>query len=112
MWADAEQLGQVFANLLRNAIDAMPEGGTLTVASAPRDRRVVVEVADTGPGVPAGEVERIFDPFHTTKPHGTGLGLALAREIVEEHGGTLTCRSQAGGAAFVVSLPVTDGGAR
>ena len=107
LWADPDQLGQVFLNLFRNAIEAMPEGGALTIRTAGRDRRVEVEVADTGPGVPPENLERIFNPFYTTKGTGNGLGLTLARQIVQEHGGSLTCRSQGdGGATFIVSLPV------
>lgn len=74
--ADPHQLGQVFMNLSRNAIEAMPDGGTLSVITSRLDGRLQVEVADSGPGVPADDVERIFRPFHTTKPAGTGLGLA------------------------------------
>lgn len=106
---DAEQLGQVFMNLFRNAIEAMPDGGALTIATSRIDGRASVEVADTGPGVAPEDVETIFRPFHTTKPSGGGLGLALAREIVQAHGGSLTCRRQPGGGCFVVTLPLPDG---
>lgn len=101
---DAEQLGQAFMHLVRNAIEAMPNGGTLSVGTSRLAGRVSVEVVDSGPGVAAEDVERIFRPFHTTKPLGGGLGLAVAREIVQAHGGSLTRRSQAGG-CFVVTLP-------
>lgn len=109
--ADGEQLGQAVTNLVRNAIEAMPEGGTLTVGVRHDDGSVILEVADTGPGVAPEDAERIFEPFHTTKTTGTGLGLALAREIVQEHGGSLRCVSRARGAAFVLTLPADGHGA-
>jgi signal transduction histidine kinase len=90
--ADPDQLGMVLSNVIRNAIEAMPRGGTLTIRTGQADGAVTVEVADTGPGVRPEEAEAIFQPFHSTKPHGTGLGLAVARQIAEEDGGTLTCR--------------------
>lgn len=105
---DADQLGQVFANLVRNAIDAMPGGGTLTVTTTRADGHVTVEVADTGAGIAPEDAERIFEPFRTSKPLGAGLGLAIAREIVQGHGGRLTCRNGSGGACVVVTLPVAD----
>jgi signal transduction histidine kinase len=104
--ADTGQLGQVLDNLVKNAIEAMPPGGTLTVATAWSDRVVTIDVADTGPGVRPEDAERIFLPFHSTKPLGAGLGLAVAREIMQEHGGSLTCRAGAGGGCFVMTLPL------
>ncbi len=107
--ADPEQLGQVLLTLFRNAMEAMPEGGALTLRTGAGDGRVEVRVSDTGPGVPAEDLDRIFTPFYTTKPTGSGLGLAVARQIVHEHGGTLTCRPRSGGASFVLSLPIQKG---
>src|SRR5438132_10092951 len=73
----------------------------------PPDRRMKVEVEDTGPGIPPSEGDRIFTPFYTTKEGGTGIGLALAHKIVEEHGGTIAFRSgRAGGTVFTVVLPL------
>lgn len=100
-------LEQVALNLLKNALQAMPEGGELTVEGRLAGGEVVVTVADSGPGIPPEERERIFEPFHTTRPRGTGLGLAVCRKIVEEQGGTITAGGQPGsGAVFTVTLPL------
>ncbi|MBI5835699.1 MAG: HAMP domain-containing protein [Candidatus Eisenbacteria bacterium] len=109
--ADPHQLQQVFLNLFTNAVDAMPGGGTLTVRAALEPgppRRVRCEVADTGQGIDPGLLPRIFEPFVTSKPHGegTGLGLAVARDIVRRHGGTLGVESRPGrGSCFTLRLP-------
>ena len=111
---DAEQLTAVFVNLLLNAAEAMPDGGTIGVASAneqagPEVAAVIrVSVADEGPGVAPELRERVFEPFFSTKPEGTGFGLALALRTVEEHGGRLRLESplQGSGAVFVVELPL------
>jgi signal transduction histidine kinase len=98
-------LGQVFLNLLVNACEAQPRGGEVRVAARREGGRVVVLIADRGPGVPAGDRERIFEPFYTTK-RSTGLGLSICHSIVARHGGSLTVEEQpGGGAAFRVSLP-------
>lgn len=102
------QLHQVMLNLIGNAIDAMPGGGTLRVAVRAGERAVEISVADTGPGVAPADRERVFEPFFTTRADagGTGLGLAVAREIVMQGGGTIHVEDAAGGGArFVVSLP-------
>jgi two-component system, NtrC family, nitrogen regulation sensor histidine kinase NtrY len=107
VWADRDQVLQVLLNLVRNALDAMPAGGTLTVAARPDGEAVVFEVADTGAGIPREDVERVFEPYFTTKEGGTGLGLAIARRIAEEHGGTLEVESVVGqGARFSLRVPV------
>ncbi len=104
--ADTNQLRQAFMNLVRNATDAMSEGGELTVGARHHDAGVEVSFADTGPGVPDAERDRIFDPLYSTKPDGTGLGLAVTRQIVETHGGAVRCESRTGGGTvFVVQLP-------
>ena len=93
------KLQQVFLNLFLNARDAMPQGGWLTIVTAARDDgAAVVEVADTGSGIPAEHLSRIYDPFFTTKDigKGTGLGLSITYGIVQEHGGTITCDSAVG----------------
>jgi PAS domain S-box-containing protein len=106
------QLKQVFLNLVLNALDAMPGGGELAVATGwDGDRREVrVSFADTGEGIPAEEIARIFEPFYTTRPKGTGLGLAVSYSIVERHEGRIEVASQVGaGSTFTVFLPATGG---
>jgi signal transduction histidine kinase len=114
---DAEQLKGVLLNLLLNAAEAMPDGGTLWVSTETRDAAetgasvIRVRVADEGPGVPAELRERIFEPFFSTKEEGVGFGLALAQHAVEEHDGTLTLADSAEiGAVFVVELPLAAAG--
>src|SRR5205807_8689423 len=104
--ADVAQLRQLLLNLIRNAREAMPGGGRLRVATRGGEGAVEIEVRDTGPGIDPARLQRIFDPFFTTKERGTGLGLAMAQEIAQEHGGQLTCESTAGaGTAFTLRLP-------
>jgi signal transduction histidine kinase len=106
--ADRDQVLQVLLNLVRNALDAMGErGGALSVGAARAAGGVVFTVRDSGPGIPPEDLERVFEPYFTTKEGGTGLGLAIARRIAEEHGGTLEVASAPGeGAAFALRLPV------
>ncbi len=102
------KLQQVFLNLFLNARDAMPKGGWVTIATRREDDMVVVEVSDTGAGIPAEHLARIYDPFFSTKPigQGTGLGLSITYGIVQEHEGTIVCDSQVGqGTRFIVSFP-------
>jgi two-component system sporulation sensor kinase A len=101
---NGHKLQQVFTNLCRNAIEAMPDGGKLHVCARAGDQLVHVDVTDEGCGLPA-DLD-VFAPFTTTKPSGMGLGLPLAREIVGAHGGTIRCASPpTGGTTFTVSLP-------
>jgi PAS domain S-box-containing protein len=113
--ADENALYRVIVNLVANALEAMGPGGRLTLrlgwAESPRrrgqHRRVLIEVEDTGPGIPADERDQVFNPFYTTKERGTGLGLAIAHKIVEEHGGTLDVASTPGvGTTFSAVLPM------
>jgi signal transduction histidine kinase/putative methionine-R-sulfoxide reductase with GAF domain len=108
--ADSQQLKQVFINLFANAMQAMPNGGTLTVQIEPWPRDegdgVVITISDTGGGVPQEVVENIFNPFFTTKQEGTGLGLALSKRVVEGHGGTIEIVNREGeGVTFILRLP-------
>jgi signal transduction histidine kinase len=106
--ADRVQLQQVFMNLMLNAIEAMQdEGGELTVKSQlEHDRQLLFSVSDTGPGLPAENIDKIFSAFFTTKSKGSGMGLAISRSIVESHGGRLWATANDGqGATFYFTLP-------
>jgi PAS domain S-box-containing protein len=103
------KLQQVFLNLFLNARDAMPRGGWLTIATRIDTEAAIVEIGDTGSGIPADQMSRIYDPFFTTKDlgKGTGLGLSITYGIVQEHGGTITCDSVVGqGTRFILTLPL------
>ena len=105
--ADEDKMQQVLLNLLHNAVEAMPGGGTLTVKSVTIDKEYVLEISDTGEGVAEGL--EIFEPFVTSKPDGTGLGLAICSEIVREHDGTLTYESELGeGTTFRMRVPLLE----
>jgi signal transduction histidine kinase len=107
--ADENQMRQALLNLLRNAREAMPDGGQLRVSSGVDDGTAWVRVHDSGPGIPAPDRARIFEPFFTTKEGGTGLGLALTRQIVSGHGGRIDIEGEPGqGTTFVVRLPALD----
>ena len=96
--ADRQQLRQLFLNLFTNASDAMPRGGTLTlrVTALPDERQILIEIVDTGEGIPPEILPKVTEPFYTTKPEGkgTGLGLAICRRIAEGHGGSLNIVSE------------------
>ena len=102
-------LNQVWTNLLDNALDALPPGGTITVRTRAENDFVRVFILDDGPGIPADVLPRILEPFFTTKPagEGTGLGLDIALRIVEQHGGRLEVKSEPGRTEFGVWLPVS-----
>jgi signal transduction histidine kinase len=104
----AGELNQVWTNLITNALDALGDSGTLRVSTRRAGDAVVVEVADTGPGMSAEVAEHVFDPFFTTKGvgQGTGLGLDISRRIVERHSGDITVESKPGNTVFRVRLPV------
>jgi two-component system nitrogen regulation sensor histidine kinase NtrY len=104
--ADADLLGRALGNLVANALEAMPDGGTLTVRTAAEDGVVRVEVRDTGPGLTEEQRTRLFTPYYTTKKAGTGLGLAIVQGIVSDHGGRIQVWSEPGvGTAFTLVLP-------
>ena len=104
--ADPELLHRALSNLVLNAMDAMPNGGTLTLRTRRDDGKVVIEVCDTGSGMTREECERVFTPYYTSKQHGTGLGLAIVQSVVSDHGGRISVRSEPGkGTTFVIELP-------
>ena len=103
--ADAGQLRQVLWNLLSNAAEAAGKGGKVRARLRQADSMAVLEVEDTGPGIPGADLQRIFDPFFTTKESGTGLGLAIVHRIVEAHGGQLSVSSEPGRTRFSIALP-------
>jgi len=106
--ADANQLKQVFLNLINNAVQAMPDGGTLSIRTAKVDNSVVIEVSDTGTGIPDNVAQKIFEPFFTTKKdRGTGLGLPISYRIIKKHGGKIEVKNRVDkGTTFRVILPV------
>ena len=115
VWIDREQMKQVFMNLILNAIQAMKEGGSINISTRSVSRNgtqpsgdfVQVEIRDTGVGIPEENLQHIFDPFFTSKDEGSGLGLAVSHQIVQEHGGFVTVESHVGkGTAFFVHVPV------
>ncbi len=104
--ADAEFLRRSISNLVLNAIDAMPQGGTLMLRTRQEEGKVLIEVADSGAGMTADERERIFTPYYTSKAGGTGLGLAIVQSVVSDHGGRVRVLSEVGrGTTFVIELP-------
>jgi two-component system, NtrC family, nitrogen regulation sensor histidine kinase NtrY len=103
--ADPEQLRRALRNLVLNALDAMPQGGALTVRTSRYDGKIAVEVSDTGSGLTPEECDRLFTPYYTTKQHGTGLGLAIVQSVVSDHKGTITVHSEPGrGTTFRIEL--------
>jgi two-component system sensor histidine kinase AtoS len=119
IWADQEALYQALVNLVTNALDAMPSGGVLVLRAgwgevdnlapgrAGGRRRIAIEIEDNGVGIPAAVVDRVFNPFFSTKDTGTGLGLAIAHKIIDDHGGSIDVRSSAGvGTTFRLLLPL------
>jgi hypothetical protein len=113
IWARESGMRGVLMNLCMNAVQAMTEGGTLTICTQLRGESVALEVADTGPGIHPAHLERIWDPFFTTKPvgQGTGLGLSITQRVVSRHGGRIRVESAPGkGARFIVELPIAGPG--
>ncbi len=109
--ADADLLHRAFQNLVLNALDAMPAGGTLTMRTSEHDGNVRIEVADTGKGLTPEECSRLFTPYYTTKQQGTGLGLAIVQSVVSDHHGTISVTSDEGhGTTFRIELPQRQAG--
>lgn len=101
---DIDKMNQVIFNLTKNAAEAMAGGGRISITGSAFENGIVLEISDTGTGIPAGI--DIFEPFFTTKPQGTGIGLAVVQQIVSAHGGSITYRSEHGkGTTFVITLP-------
>jgi two-component system, sporulation sensor kinase A len=100
------QIKQVFINILKNAIEAMVEGGTISVVSKREDDAVIIRIADEGPGISQEQLSKMGQPFYTTKDKGTGLGLMVTYKIIDNHQGTVTANSEVGkGVVFTISLP-------
>lgn len=103
---DPELLHRAVSNLVLNAMDAMPDGGRVTLGACPHGDDVELRVSDTGAGLTPEECERLFTPYYTTKQHGTGLGLAIVQSVIADHHGTIAVESNAGaGATFIITLP-------
>jgi len=110
--ADPDLLHRAFQNLVLNALDAMPAGGSLTLRTSDADDAVRIEVSDTGKGLTPEECSRLFTPYYTTKQQGTGLGLAIVQSVVADHHGTISVSSDEGrGATFRIHLPKKQAGA-
>jgi signal transduction histidine kinase len=106
---DAKLIKQAVLNLMLNALQAMPEGGELILSTAQRDGQALVDVIDTGRGIPPDAIDKIFQAYYTSKKGGTGLGLAMAQRIVKEHGGELSVTSEPGkGSDFTLRLPLNS----
>lgn len=104
---DGQQMKQAFFNVIKNAFQAMNDGGALTINLSTYDRFLAISFVDTGPGVPAQESGRIFEPYHTTKPDGTGLGLMVVQRILQDHNGTIEFHSEPGiGTTVTLVLPL------
>jgi signal transduction histidine kinase len=108
--ADADQMRQVILNIILNAADAMPQGGTLRIRSCfeSGNKQVMLRISDTGPGIPMEIQDKLFEPFFSTKKTGTGLGLAIAYGIMERHKGSLRVESSPGHGTTIVVILSTD----
>ncbi len=107
LFSDRHMFRQLFLNLVMNAVQAMSDGGELSIKACKKGENVTVEFRDTGPGIPEGNIRRIFDPFFTTRENGTGLGLAISQNIASALGGEISAFSDPGkGAAFIIEIKV------
>jgi signal transduction histidine kinase len=106
---DPKQIHRVLINLLKNALEAMDQGGEITITSRVRENKVEISLADTGQGLAPEVAANIFQPYFTTKAKGTGLGLAISQGIIQEHGGTILVDSTPGqGTTFTIQLPLNE----
>src|SRR3989338_586641 len=104
---DPERIHQVFVNIIKNAVHAMPKGGTLRIQTEVKDKLCLIRFQDTGVGIPAETMSKIFDAYYTTREEGTGLGLMIVHQIIREHGGRIEVASKPNaGTAFTVILPI------
>jgi PAS domain S-box-containing protein len=104
---DSGQIRQVLINLFKNSLEAMPEGGDLTVSAEAQDSSLILRISDTGPGIPSEQLQNLFTPFFTTKPGGTGLGLIICRGLINQHQGEISIDSQVNhGTACTIRLPI------
>ena len=107
LYVDLDKLERVFVNLIKNAIDAMPDGGTILIESKEADDRLELSFTDTGTGIPDDVMPKMFSPLFTTKAQGMGFGLAICKRVVEAHGGIINCQTMKGkGTTFTVTLPI------
>ena len=111
VYASRDQLRQVFINIISNAMDAMPDGGSLRVSTAKKSGSMLITLSDTGPGIKEEHIEKIFDSFFTTKKDsvkGVGLGLSVCYGFIKDHGGDIQVVSKPGdGATFIITLPIS-----
>jgi two-component system, sporulation sensor kinase E len=108
IYCEPSQMKEVFINLFSNARDAMPNGGELTIdikSLFPHQESIMIEISDTGGGIPDDILSQIFNPFFTTKEKGTGLGLAIVKKIINEHGGDIIAKNNGRGGSFIITLP-------
>ena len=104
---DPKQLKQVFINIVKNAVEVMPEGGKLSIEAYLKDNHIEIRISDTGKGIAPDDLKDIFDPFVTAKPKGTGLGLAISRKIIQDHEGDMCIQSKLGGGTVgTIILPI------
>jgi two-component system NtrC family sensor kinase len=104
---DVQQIKQVFINILINAAEAMIGGGSLKIKVFSKNNKIIIQIADTGSGIESSHLEKLFEPFFSTKVKGVGLGLAISKEIIENHNGTIDVESKLGkGTMFTITLPV------
>jgi signal transduction histidine kinase len=107
LFADSVQIKLVFSNIILNAVQAMTEGGALSITGKKKMHTVEISFQDTGSGIKKADIEKIFEPLYSTKVKGTGLGLAVCKSIVEGHKGSIDVKSTTGkGTTFIVTLPI------